>query len=84
CAVCLGRNLHCVIECNATLTWDGKHDTIFERIHKALWTKDGQQLCTAWQREEGRDSTKHDNHHTCSGCGATTHGAQSCPRAQKA
>jgi hypothetical protein len=84
CAVCLRRNPHHVIDCAAALTWDGKHDTISERIHKALWTKDGKQLCTAWQREEGCDSTKHNNRHTCSGCRATTHGAQSCPRAQKA
>lgn len=83
CAVCLGRNPHRTIQCTKTLTWDGKHDTIAERINKALWTKDGKQLCTAWQRDEGCDSTRHDSRHVCSGCGATTHGAQHCPRAQK-
>lgn len=84
CAVCLGRNTHRVIDCSATLTWDGKHDTIAERIHKALWTKTGKQLCTAWQREEGCNSNRHDDRHICSGCAAVTHGAQNCPRAQKA
>ncbi|KAG1847685.1 hypothetical protein DFJ58DRAFT_663202 [Suillus subalutaceus] len=54
-----------------------------ERINKALWTKTGKQICTAWQREEGCSSSKHDNKHICSGCGAVTHGAQRCPRAQK-
>ncbi|KIK32912.1 hypothetical protein CY34DRAFT_31130, partial [Suillus luteus UH-Slu-Lm8-n1] len=66
CSVCLGRNPHRTIECAATLTWDGKHDTIAERISKALWTKDGKQLCTAWQQEEGCDSTRHDSRHICS------------------
>ncbi|KAG2740220.1 hypothetical protein P692DRAFT_20753662, partial [Suillus brevipes Sb2] len=47
CSVLLGHNPHRTIECTATLTWDGKHDTITERINKALWTKDGKQLCTA-------------------------------------
>jgi len=84
CAVCLGRNPHRTIECNKAHTWDNKHDTIAERVNKALWTKEGKQLCTAWQREEGCDSSKHDSRHLCSGCGAVTHGAQRCPRAQKA
>ncbi|KAG2757679.1 hypothetical protein P692DRAFT_20711430, partial [Suillus brevipes Sb2] len=84
CAVCLGHNLHRTIECTATQTWDKQFDTFSERIRKGLWTKDGKQLCTRWQREEGCTTPKHDARHFCSGCGATTHGAQKCPRAQKA
>ncbi|KAG2754173.1 hypothetical protein P692DRAFT_20759062, partial [Suillus brevipes Sb2] len=84
CAVCLGRHPHRTIECAATQTWDKQFDTFSERIRKGLWTKDGKQLCTAWQREEGCTTPKHDACHICSGCGATTHGAQKCPRAQKA
>lgn len=83
CAVCLGRNPHRTIECTASHTWDGQHETFAERIRKGLWTKDGKQLCTAWQRDEGCSTPKHDMRHVCSGCGAATHGAQKCVRAQK-
>ncbi|KAJ8580143.1 hypothetical protein M405DRAFT_695690, partial [Rhizopogon salebrosus TDB-379] len=83
CAVCLGRHLHCTIDCPATQTWDKQHETFAERIRKALWTKSGKQICTAWQREEGCTTPRHDALHICSGCGATHHGAQQCPRAQK-
>jgi len=83
CTVCLGRNPHRTIECAAACTWDGQHEVFSEHIHKGLWSKDGKQLCTAWQREEGCTTPKHDSRHLCSGCGATTHGAQmlrSCSR----
>ncbi|KAG1725132.1 hypothetical protein EDD22DRAFT_932971 [Suillus occidentalis] len=78
----LSHALLCV-ECNALRTWDNLFDVYSERISKALWTKDGRQLCTAWQREEGCSSTQHNSKHLCSGCGATEHGAQRCARAQK-
>ncbi|KAG2147962.1 hypothetical protein DEU56DRAFT_730453 [Suillus clintonianus] len=84
CAACLGRNPHRTIECTAMHTWDRQHKTFAERICKALWFKEGKQLCTAWQRDEGCAMPKHDLRHYCSDCRATTHGAQKCPRAQKA
>ncbi|KAG1812959.1 uncharacterized protein BJ212DRAFT_1276120, partial [Suillus subaureus] len=88
CAVCLGRHSHRTIECSATQTSDKQFSTFSERIRKGLWTIYGKQLCTAWQREEGCTTPKHDPaclhvRHICSGCGATTHGAQKCSRAQK-
>ncbi|KAG3229900.1 hypothetical protein P692DRAFT_201701923, partial [Suillus brevipes Sb2] len=83
CAVCLGRNPHRTVECSASRTWDNLFDVFSERIKKALWTKDGRQLCTSWQREEGCNST-HGYKHLCSGCGSSEHGAQRCTRAQKA
>ncbi|KAJ8589220.1 hypothetical protein M405DRAFT_699374, partial [Rhizopogon salebrosus TDB-379] len=83
CAVCLGRHPHRTVECSASHTWDKQHETFAERVHKALWTKDGKQICTAWQREEGCSVPKHDAHHVCSGCGMAQHGAQRCPRSQK-
>ncbi|KAG1884121.1 hypothetical protein F4604DRAFT_1502750, partial [Suillus subluteus] len=83
CAVCLGHSPHHTIECVAAQTWDKKFDTFLEHIHKGLWMKDGKQLCTGWQREEGCNIPRHDTHHFCSGCGATTHGAQKCPRAER-
>ncbi|KAG1720825.1 uncharacterized protein EDB91DRAFT_1064673 [Suillus paluster] len=84
CAVCLGHNPHRTIECVATHTRDKQHESFMERIRKGLWTKDRKQLCTAWQREEGCMVPCHDARHICSGCGASSHGAQKCPRAQKA
>ena len=40
-------------------------------------------LCSLWQRDCSCHD-KHDHMHLCSGCGALTHGASRCPRAQKA
>lgn len=84
CAVCLSRKSHHVVECDAPRTWDGLFDTFSQRIKKALWTKDGRQLCTAWQRDEGCTGPQHSHIHACLGCGSTEHGAQRCARAQKA
>lgn len=83
CAVCLGRHRHLVIDCWATRTWDNKYDTFAERVHKALFTRDGRRICARWQREEGC-SNRHDVRHICSGCGQSSHGAQKCNRAQEA
>ncbi|KAG1726174.1 uncharacterized protein EDB91DRAFT_1004138, partial [Suillus paluster] len=66
CTVCLGRNPHRTIECSATHTWDRQHETFAERISKGLWSKEGKQLCTAWQRDEGCTMPKHDSRHYCS------------------
>jgi hypothetical protein len=84
CTVCLGRNPHRTVKCTTVQTWDKQFKTFSEQIRKGLWTKDGKQICTAWQRDEGCTTPKHDVRDVCSGCGATTHGAQKCPRAQKA
>ncbi|KAG1730822.1 uncharacterized protein EDB91DRAFT_1030846, partial [Suillus paluster] len=83
CAVCLGCNSHRTVECTTPRTWNNLFDTFSERINKALWTKDGRQLCTSWQREEGCTNNQHNSKHICSGCGASNHGAQRCTRAQK-
>ncbi|KAG1719773.1 uncharacterized protein EDB91DRAFT_1065331, partial [Suillus paluster] len=83
CAVCLGCNPHRTVECSASRTWDNLFDIFSECIKKALWTKDGHQLCTAWQCEESCDSTYHSHKHLCSGCGSSEHGAQRCTCAQK-
>ncbi|KIK79833.1 hypothetical protein PAXRUDRAFT_160196 [Paxillus rubicundulus Ve08.2h10] len=83
CAVCLGRHDHCTIDCEATRTWDDIFNTFSKRIHKALFSKANVCLCTKWQCSEGC-SEHHALCHICSGCGALTHSAQSCPRAQKA
>ncbi|KAI6008956.1 hypothetical protein EDC04DRAFT_2581823 [Pisolithus marmoratus] len=82
CTVCLRRHCHLVIECKATKIWDKTQDMFTERIHKALFAKDGCHLCTKWQREEG--CTKHhDSKHFCSGCRVPSHRAQRCPHVQR-
>ncbi|KAG1800681.1 uncharacterized protein BJ212DRAFT_1287084, partial [Suillus subaureus] len=48
-----------------------------------VWTKDGKQIYTTGQRDEGCSTPKHNACHICSRCGMATHGAQKCPRAQK-
>ncbi|KAH7903907.1 hypothetical protein BJ138DRAFT_1019880, partial [Hygrophoropsis aurantiaca] len=83
CAICLGRHPHKVIECCAPRTWDKRFDTFCSRFNKAIITKDKQSICSKWQRDEGC-TDRHDDKHLCSGCGAATHGASRCPRAQNA
>lgn len=85
CAVCLSCEMHSVpvVECDASMTWDHKHDTFAKRINRTLVVKStGQRLCSRWQRKDGC-SDKHVHAHICSGCGSSAHGAQNCPQAQK-
>ncbi|KIK45149.1 hypothetical protein CY34DRAFT_78444, partial [Suillus luteus UH-Slu-Lm8-n1] len=84
CTVCLGRHPHRVVECKATKTWDEAFDSLCMRSNKSLTMRDGRQICSDWQRASGCDNTTHDCRHICSGCAASTHRAQMCPRAQKA
>jgi hypothetical protein len=84
CAVCLGRHPHKIIECNTATTWDKSLPTIALRSNKVLSLRDGRPICADWQRSAGCSSSRHDNRHICSGCASPTHGAQECPRAQKA
>ncbi|KAG1833605.1 hypothetical protein DFJ58DRAFT_670847 [Suillus subalutaceus] len=74
---------HRTVKCSASRTWDNAFNIFSEHIKKALWTKDRCQLCTAWQHEEGCNSSQHSNKHLCSGCGAPKHRAQCCTRSQK-
>lgn len=85
CAICLGRHQHRVYNCDAKKTWDQAYDTITKRIEKSLVLIDsGRTICCDWQRATGCASRAHDSRHLCSGCGKPTHGAQDCPRAQRA
>jgi hypothetical protein len=81
CPVCLGRHKHDILRCASPRTWDDKHDALTERIGAGLFTKAGKQLCARWQKPSGCMEA-HRLLHFCSGCGAKTHGAQRCPRAQ--
>lgn len=85
CAICLGRHQHRVYNCDAQKTWDQAHDVASKRVDKSLVLVDsGRTLCGDWQRPNGCSSCMHDSRHLCSGCGKPTHGAQDCPRAQRA
>ncbi|KIM51837.1 hypothetical protein SCLCIDRAFT_142389 [Scleroderma citrinum Foug A] len=81
CAVCLSCEMHSVpvIECNASTTWDHKHDVFVKQINKTLVVKStGQRLCSQWQCKDGC-SDKHAHAHLCSSCRSAAHGAQNCP-----
>ncbi|KIK94736.1 hypothetical protein PAXRUDRAFT_142267, partial [Paxillus rubicundulus Ve08.2h10] len=80
CSICLSCSSHNVIYCNATHTWDKAHPTFTEHHRTTLYVKN--LLCCKWQKDEGCNN-KHDAKHICSGHGATSHGAQCCPCAQK-
>ncbi|KAG2093714.1 uncharacterized protein F5147DRAFT_558869, partial [Suillus discolor] len=83
CAVCLGRNNHNFIDCSTDRLWDGVQPTVATRTNKQLLLRaSNKPLCIDWQRSRCT-SQSHDDRHICSGCLATTHGAQSCPRVQK-
>lgn len=85
CAVCLGRHSHNVYNCNALRTWNSAHATTSKRTKGELRLRSNSApLCIEWQRARGCPSTKHDAKHICSGCNQTSHGAQQCPRSQKA
>ena len=86
CAVCLGRHQHTIITCTAKSTWNSAHQTCATRINRDLCLrKGGRAICFDWQRRNGclGKSTSHALH-ICSGCTATTHGAFTCSRAEKA
>ncbi|KAG1824072.1 hypothetical protein DFJ58DRAFT_672879, partial [Suillus subalutaceus] len=70
--------LHKIIECKATRTWDDVGDTICSRIGRVLTMRDGKPVCSDWQRLSGCAETTHDWRHFCSGCGISSHGAQTC------
>jgi hypothetical protein len=81
CPVCLGRHKHDILRCASPRTWDDKHKAFTECIGAGLFTKAGKQLCVRWQKPSGCMEA-HRLLHFCSGCGAKSHGAQRCPRAQ--
>ncbi|TFK24720.1 hypothetical protein FA15DRAFT_592005, partial [Coprinopsis marcescibilis] len=84
CIVCLGRHPHNIKACNSKSLWDGTPARVRKNEGGRLITAAGNVLCTDWQKIYGCNNTLHDSKHECSGCGDTAHGAQKCPRAQKA
>lgn len=84
CAICLGRHRHSISTCIADRFWDGSGRARCSRNGSGqIVTPENQVLCIDWQRPDGCQSTTHDVRHECSGCGKKSHGAQTCPRAEK-
>jgi hypothetical protein len=85
CTLCLGRHRHNIAICASTTLWDKQTPAYCVRneINRLVNSK-GFVLCSNWQRPNGCTNTTHDSRHECSGCGKSDHGAQKCPRAEKA
>ncbi|TEB24861.1 hypothetical protein FA13DRAFT_1638192, partial [Coprinellus micaceus] len=85
CTICLGRHRHDIFQCSSKLLWDGTTPAYSRKVDNGHpQDPNGKVLCSDWQRPSGCKSTTHDTKHECSGCGEKDHGAQTCPRAQKA
>ena len=84
CTICLGRHPHDIFNCASATLWDGSPVRCQKNSQGRLVNPAGSILCSDWQRPNGCSSSTHDSRHECSGCGKPSHGAQSCPRAQKA
>ncbi|KAH9001940.1 hypothetical protein EDB86DRAFT_2801368 [Lactarius hatsudake] len=84
CAVCLGRHEHVFTRCEGPKLWDGTTASARKNEQGKLVAADGYPLCFDWQVPRGCTSSSHPDRHRCSGCGKPGHGAQACPRAEKA
>ena len=84
CTICLGRHPHDIFNCASATLSDGSPARCQKNSQGRLVNPAGSILCSDWQRPNGCSSSTHDSRHECSGCGKPSHGAQSCPRAQKA
>ncbi|KAF9044097.1 hypothetical protein BJ165DRAFT_1347402, partial [Panaeolus papilionaceus] len=85
CSTCLGRHKHNTFYCKSDKLWNNKDKAYCTKGEKGqLINPKGVVLCSDWQTERGCQSTSHDEKHECSGCGVPSHGAQGCPRCQKA
>jgi hypothetical protein len=84
CTLCLGRHPHNIARCDATSLWDGTSLFCKWNDKGRLLHRDGAVLCSEWQLPRSCRSSSHPQAHLCSGCGSSNHGAQDCPRAQKA
>ncbi|KAH8976764.1 hypothetical protein EDB86DRAFT_2820336 [Lactarius hatsudake] len=83
CAACLGRHDHTFAKCEGHKLWDGSTGAVRKDQGKLVGT-DGLPVCFDWQVPKGCASASHPERHKCSGCGKSDHGAQTCPRAEKA
>jgi hypothetical protein len=86
CGLCGGRH-DSPHNCKRTRTWDGKHEcACFRNNGNQLELRTKAPFCFNFNLPKGCTSAYpgHLDRHICSLCSETSHGAQSCPRAQKA
>ncbi|KAG2738450.1 hypothetical protein P692DRAFT_201798413 [Suillus brevipes Sb2] len=85
CAICLGRFSHDIQRCDSRNLWDKTTPAHARRSQDGrIISTNGLPLCYRWQRPGGCLAENHDSAHACSGCGDKSHGAQTCPRGEKA
>ncbi|KAH9062379.1 hypothetical protein EDB87DRAFT_1559208, partial [Lactarius vividus] len=84
CAIFLRRHEHTFAKCRAEKLWDGSANASRKNEQGRLVAADGLPLCFDWQVSRGCASASHSERHRCSSCGKSDHGAQVCPRAEKA
>jgi len=85
CAICLSRNPHDVMQCDANVLWDGHNPTFARKGDKGAKLRtasSGDTLCLDWNLPRSCNSNLHLSRHRCSGCGNNDHGAQTCRLAQ--
>jgi hypothetical protein len=84
CMACLGRHQHPFGKCDGRKLWDGSPGSVRKSGQGKLLGQNGDPICYDWQLPKGCPHTSHPERHKCSGCGGSSHGAQACPRAEKA
>ena len=84
CAICLGRHPHDVAKCSSSTLWNGGTARCSRNDRGRIVNPHGVEVCTEFQREQGCTSRSSRHVHECSGCGKSTHGADTCSLAQKA
>ncbi|KAG1793830.1 uncharacterized protein HD556DRAFT_446303 [Suillus plorans] len=85
CAICLGHFAHNIQQCDSSNLWDKTTPAHSCRTQDGrIISTNGLPLCYRWQRPGGCTAENHDSAHICSGCGKKDHGAQTCPRGEKA
>ncbi|THH28602.1 hypothetical protein EUX98_g5575 [Antrodiella citrinella] len=84
CAICLSREYHVLSKCDSPTIFDGSAAYASRNDQGRIVDKNGIELCMEWQRPNGCPSRSRSHRHDCSGCGRSDHGANNCPRAEKA
>jgi hypothetical protein len=88
CAICLTKDsAHARKSCTSETLWNGSAAFAKRADNNAVVAKSGKtRICVYWNLPKGCQSDMHrdsDGEDVCSGCGASDHGAQSCPRCEK-
>ena len=82
CPICLSRKRHQIASCQSAETWDKKKVRCSRNERGRIINNKGIMLCSDWQRPNRCENVSSGHVHECSGCGASQHGADSCPLAE--